>query len=258
VNYWKEEGGIPYHGVVHLKETVKQAKYFSVRNDGSHQRFLEQVGIDVPVVPDPGFHLELDRVDTAFSRPIEEPYVLIQLANDKPLSRFGSQDQKDAFVHQMRAVVKKIVCQFRVIFAPHVFDDISLSREISSGIHGADIWDFGTYAFDNSKTALAYYKHAEFVIAMRGHGQIVPIAFGTPVIALENHPKHKGLMVNLGLEEYSLSVKEGEFSDSLESMIQNIMINRRILVERLKDISKSLDIETSNAILDLKKSIGKQ
>ena len=36
-NYFKDEQGIPPHGIEHLMETHKQATYFSIRNDGSYE-----------------------------------------------------------------------------------------------------------------------------------------------------------------------------------------------------------------------------
>src|SRR5690606_10958587 len=166
---------------------------------------------------DPGFHVD---IDTEYERKEKDPYMLIQVANDKPLSRFGSEDGIESFVKDMREVTKKLAKDYKVIFAPHVLDDVQLSREIAEGIPNASVWDFGYYAFDHSDQAVGLYKYAEFAIAMRGHGQIVPISFNTPVIALENHPKHRGLMEELGLLEYNVKVNDSNFKSHLEQLIE--------------------------------------
>lgn len=236
-NYWEEEGGIPQRGIDHLNETIKYAKYFSVRNDGSAIRISKQTGIEAPAIPDPGFHINLN---THYERPIEKPYVVIQLANDKPESRFGSLEKREAFIEVMRSTTKKLSENYRIIFAPHVHDDISISKKIMVGIDNAEIWDFSYFAFDHSEKSLGYYKYADFVIAMRGHGQIIPIAFNTPVIALENHPKHRGLMEELDLLEFNVKINDNDFRRNLTNVISELERNKKSLINRYKEINKDL------------------
>lgn len=246
-NYWEEEGGIPQHGIEHLKETIKHASYFSVRNDGSAGRILRQTGINAQVVPDPGFHVD---INTEYERKEKEPYVLIQVANDKPMSRFGSEKNIKSFVQDMREVTKKLTKDYKVIFAPHVLDDVHLSKAIAEGIPNTSVWDFGYFAFDHSDQAVGYYKYAEFAIAMRGHGQIVPICFNTPVIALENHPKHRGLMEELGLLEYNVKINQREFRSNLTIAIESVEKNRNSIVEDYRRINTVLLESSTKAFED--------
>lgn len=253
-NYWEEEGGIPERGITHLEETIKYARYFSVRNDGSAGRILSQTGINAPVVPDPGFHVDLN---TNYVREEKDPYVLIQVANDKPLSRFGSEENIESFIRDMREVTRKLTKDYKVILAPHVLDDIKLSEAITEGIPNASVWNFGYYAFDHSHQAVGYYKYAEFAIAMRGHGQIVPICFNTPVIALENHPKHRGLMEELGLLEYNVKINQPEFLSSLIKAIEKVGKNKNSLIAEYKQINMGLLENSTNAFQnEIIKSIG--
>ncbi|SFC38828.1 Polysaccharide pyruvyl transferase family protein WcaK [Parapedobacter composti] len=243
-NYWEEEGGIPERGIIHLKETIKYARHFSVRNDGSAGRILKQTGIEAPVVPDPGFHVD---INTEYERREKAPYVLIQVANDKPLSRFGSEEAIKSFVKAMRTVTQKLAKDYKVIFAPHVLADVALSKEIADGISNASVWDFGRYAFDHADQAVAFYKYAEFAIAMRGHGQIVPICFNTPVIALENHPKHGGLMKELNLVAYNVKVNDEDFTNTLLATISKLEAKHEQLRENYKIINQSLLEVTDDA-----------
>lgn len=246
-NYWEEEGGISQRGIDHLKETSKYSSYFSVRNDGSAARILAQTGISAPAIPDPGFHINLD---TRYERPISEPYVLIQLANDKPENRFGSFNKKQIFINQMREIIKGLSKKYKVVFTPHVADDIEISEVLAEGIPNAVVWNFGYYAFDNSADSICFYEHAEFVIAMRGHGQIVPIAFNTPVIALENHPKHRGLMEELNLIEYNVKIDSIVFKEELQATIERLEDKRVELIIKYKDINKKLN-ESSKRAFDV-------
>lgn len=251
-NYWEEEGGIPERGIEHLKETLKHAAYFSIRNDGSAQRLLKQTGIEVPIIPDPGFHVDLN---TQYDRKEAKPYVLIQIANDKAERRFGNLAKREKFITEMKTITQSLANKYKVIYAPHVYDDVSLSYEICEGIDNVEVWDFGHFAFDHSDEAVGYYKYAEFVIAMRGHGQILPICFNTPVIALENHPKHRGLMENLGLLKYNVKVDEENFLANLESAIGLLEENKDNIIEKYKGINERLLTDSVRAFEDITNKI---
>jgi polysaccharide pyruvyl transferase WcaK-like protein len=251
-NYWKEEGGIPERGIVHLEETMKQSAYFSVRNDGSQNRLAEQFGKTIPAIPDPGFHVD---IDTIYERKEKLPYVLIQLANDKPEKRFGSLEKRESFIAQMKEVTQKLAKRYKVIFSPHVPEDVELSGQIAQGIANTEVWDFGYFAFDHSDEAVGYYKFAEFVIAMRGHGQIVPIAFNTPVISLENHPKHRGLMEHLGLIDYNVSLSKADYKNDILNKIALVESNYFEIKEKYSQINRDLRIQTESAWTEIKSKI---
>lgn len=253
-NYWIEEGGIPERGIEHLKETVKRAAYFSVRNDGSADRILQQTEIVAPVIPDPGFHIELN---TEYIRNEQLPYVLIQIANDKPERRFGSISKREAFINDMKVITQDLAKDYKVIYAPHVPDDVGISKEIVQGITNAAVWDFSYFAFDHCHEAIGYYKFAEFVIAMRGHGQIIPIGFGTPVISLENHPKHIGLMKELDLLEFNVKIGDTNFVHKLSAKIEKIKTHRDQLVKKYNQINKDLLTASKNAFKAIKTSTTK-
>ncbi len=253
-NYFKDEQGIPAHGVEHLKETLANAAYFSIRNDGSYERLKDQTGIDVPEIPDPGFFVHLN---TEYGREEKQPYVILQLANDKPEYRFGKEGEREKFVDRMKAVVQHISQRYKVILAPHVLHDVSISEQVAANMDNVKVWDFGKYAFDHSDQAVAFYKHAEYVLAMRGHGQIVPICFNVPVISLENHPKHRGLMEKLGLGEYNVSVNDEDFVNKTRQLIANIEQSNGQLKQRLADINNKLAADTANAFEVIRKKINK-
>jgi polysaccharide pyruvyl transferase WcaK-like protein len=251
-NYFKGEAGIPERGISHLKETIANAAYFSVRNDGSFERLKEQTGIVVPEIPDPGFHVGLK---TDHMRPVEEQYVLVQLANDKPEYRFRNEDNRTRFVSQMRIIIKDISLKYKVILTPHVLDDVTLSKEVSKDISNCEVWDFGYFAFDHSYQAVAYYKYAEFVLAMRGHGQIVPISFNTPIISLENHQKNRGLMENLDLIDFNVDIMDNDFGSKITAIMRRIEENKENLAIHYEEINKKLLVDSTKAFATIKKII---
>nr|WP_299034095.1 polysaccharide pyruvyl transferase family protein [uncultured Tenacibaculum sp.] len=254
-NYWVEEGGIPERGIKHLEETKKYATSFTVRNDGSAKRILNQTGIDASVVPDPGFHIDLNTEYENFEK--DNKYVIIQLANDKPESRFGSLEKRMLFIKRMRAVTNELAQKYKVIFAPHVFDDVEISKQIANGIENTEVLNFGDYAFEHSDKMIGYYKYAEFVVAMRGHGQIIPIGFNVPVIALENHPKHRGLMEEFNLLDYNVRVDNDDFQNELLEKISLLEEKRNILIEKFVGINKELISQSNSKMQEIKKKIFK-
>lgn len=254
-NYFQDEPPMPDRAVIHLMETFGRAAFFSVRNDGSRERLLASTGIDAVEVPDPGFHVPLN---TNYVPRAEAPYVLIQLANDKPQYRFKSSINRERFVHSMKNITRRLSRKYKVIFAPHVFDDVEISHEIARDIENCEVWDFGYFAFDHSQEAVGYYKYAEFVLAMRGHGQILPISFNTPVISLQNHPKHIGLMKKLNLLEYNVNILEVDFEERLNHLIGLVEGEKELLVKKYRLINETLSHETCKAFEVISKNIGQK
>lgn len=253
-NYFRSEGSIPEIGKRHLLETIRRAAHFSVRQDGSLGRLQEEIGVGVTEVPDPGFHINLGR---DFSSVKREPFVMVQVANDKPGQRFAGSFGMDAFINCMRNVVRVLSYRYNVILSPHVYDDVELSRRIAIGLPGVRVWEFSRYAFDRAAESVGYYKNAEFVLAMRGHGQIVPMAFGTPVISIENHPKHVGLMKVLGVEDYNVSLSESRFCERLIDRIATLEEKMGEYRTHLKKVNAQMGRESRKAFMAIRDSLNR-
>jgi polysaccharide pyruvyl transferase WcaK-like protein len=249
-NYFKDEEGIPERGISHLKETSRRAALFSVRNDGSHARLLEQTGINAEVIADPGFWFSMEYTGRDIVQ--EDKYIVVQLADDKPIHRFGSVENRDDFIVKLRNVLEKLSKDYTIIFAPHVYNDIVLSEEVAEGIDNSQIINFSQYAFDHTYDAIGVYRNAEFVLGMRGHGQIVPLGFNIPVISLENHDKHRGLMEEFGLGKYNVNVLDKNFNDKLESLIDDIITNKSTLNSFIFDKNSKLLEDSKNTLLKIK------
>jgi polysaccharide pyruvyl transferase WcaK-like protein len=248
-NYFSHEGGMPEVGKLHLAETIKRSTHFSVRNDGSLGRLNEQIGTIVPVVPDPGFHINLNR---NYSCPEKEPFIIIQVANDKPEYRFQNGKGTSDFINSLRTSLKFLGRNYKVILAPHVHEDIVLSKHIADGLTNTCVWDFSRFAFDRAEESVGYYQKAEFVLAMRGHGQIIPLAFNTPVISLQNHPKHGGLMSELELSDYNMPLSDANFENNLLDKIDKIEKNRDWYRSHIIKQNKKIFEQTRLAFSEIK------
>lgn len=255
-NYFKDESGIPDRGIEHLRETQKRAALFSIRNDGSHARLKEQTGINAVELADTGFWYSLDFTENY--EKIEKPYIIIQLANDKPIHRFKDQVSRESFINSMIEVLSIHNKKYHVLFLPHVVADISLSEEISIHVENSSVLDFSRYAFDRTYAALNLYKDAEFVLAMRGHGQIIPLSFNVPVISLENHHKHRELMEHYGLGEFNVDITDEFFLDTLISKIDELILRKEDIRKHSLKHNQCLYEDTSiklTSISELKKFV---
>ncbi len=250
-NYFEDEH-IPERAIEHLKETYKYALSFSVRNDGSLERVINGIGIKPKEVPDPGFFAGLN---TSYPQLIKDKYVIIQIANDKMEHRFGTQSKRKRFVLSMKKVTRYLANSYKILFAPHVYEDVALSQEIMEGINNCSMWRFGDLAFDHSDMAVGYYRYADFVLAMRGHGQILPIGFNVPTIALCNHPKHKGLMDKLSLTEWALSVDSPHFDELLIEKIELLKNNTESLKDKLRLLNAKMLTDTTCFFYDLNSNL---
>lgn len=249
-NYFKGEGEIPQRGIDHLIETKKHAAFFSVRNDGSLERLKEQTGIEAIEIADPGFFVKDEK--TRLKRPINDPFVVIQVAYDRPHQRFGTEKNIEVFISNMREITRRLSKDYIVILAPHVVADITLSRKISDGLENTFIWDFPQFAFDKAESIFTFYENADFVLAMRGHGQILPIGMGTPVISLENHYKNIGLMKKLGLEKWNIDIQDKDFLERTWSLIEELRANLSSASSYCRELTKMLFKDTMAKLSTIK------
>ena len=202
--------------ITNIKRLQEKAISFSVRDDGSKER-LAKVGIEVPDVPDPGFF-----VDTCYPRPsIDGRYVVIQLANDMKKYR-GFED--NALLRGIQKIVEFLIKRnYKVVLAPHVRVDIILFDKLMNSMRnprGLSIWDlYDLLRDEHTLKGLAYYKYADFVITMRGHGQICPMAMGTPVITISNHEKNLGLLKKRKVSPLSVNVQDVQLVDRLLDLV---------------------------------------
>lgn len=207
-NYFKDEPGIPEHGKAHLIETAKRALLFSVRNDGSRQRLQKDTGIDAVSMADPGFWVpKIERGRDKRPRGVASHYIVLQVANDKLVHRLGEAMTYQDLVKELRELVRLLSADFQVILCPHVWNDVALSKDVANDNRNVMVWPFSSFAFDNVRGIFGYYEKASAVLAMRGHGQILGMAFGVPTISLENHFKHRGLMIDMGLGEFNVDIR---------------------------------------------------
>lgn len=215
--------------VDNLRRLQEHALAFSVRNDGSQER-LARLGLEFREVPDPGFFVDGDYPPPS----LPQPYVVVQLAH----AISGVRDYSEAdLVAGLVPVARQLLQRgYHLLLAPHVARDEAPSRALMEALgHPPEIsmWPWHHMLRDeNTREGLAYYKHAAFVIGMRGHSQICPIGLGVPVITVVSHAKHAGLLDRLGLPPYVASVRAPDLAGELTELCRVVEAERAALVDQ--------------------------
>lgn len=226
----------------------KHALAFSVRNDQSKE-CLERNGIvNVDEVADPGFFLDGD-----YPHPkIDNPYVVVQLAFDSPNDRGIN---TNLFVPNIVVSINHIISQgFSVVLAPHCKPDILISQVIkdnSAFPNKIFIWDYyKSISDDHLATYLGFYKYAEFVIAMRGHAQIIPAGMGVPFVTIANHRKHVDILNTLSMIDYCVDIND-ELARCLIQKVDLLIQNSKTLRYHLAQRAALMEQEMGQYISTL-------
>jgi polysaccharide pyruvyl transferase WcaK-like protein len=247
-NQFTIDGRLPKNVVRNLIAVKKKALSFTIRNDKSKELMANE-GFDLQEIPDPGFFL-----DRNYPRPsISNRYIIVQLTGDASQAR-GLND--NAIWREIVVAIDALVAQgFSIAFCPHVKGDIKVTEDVISSLKSREsvyVWDYyKSISDDYISECLAYYKHAELVIAMRGHAQIIPYGMKIPFVTISNHRKHKDLAEVLGLGDYVYDVTSKEAKGTLQKIIalalfhKNEIMNQQekgmeIMHETMREFFKTL------------------
>jgi polysaccharide pyruvyl transferase WcaK-like protein len=248
-NRFKAERDLGPKTLKNLKLLQQKALSFSVRSDGSRER-LAALGFEAPEIPDPGFFVDGDYS----APPVPAPYVCVQLANDvKKLRAFDEDHLLRGLTQAVRPVLQR---GYSVVLTPHVKDDIALSEALMQrlGSPNVQMWDwFEMLRDENTTKALAYYKHAAFVFAMRGHGQICPIGMGTPVVTIVNHDKHSSLIRKLGLHPLLVEASDPRLGERLLELSGEVERRRDALAAECRRVMDKLTAQMETFVVDLRR-----
>lgn len=203
-------GGPDYSlkGKTALENTIGHATAFSVRNDGSFEKLRDWIEIKqdllekVKVVPDPGLlHLDyfgVERKSTVTKLGFQPAVNHGPGINKGRFGEFGLQDIKNKF--------KNVTCY------PHTHRDFQFGKPIISENAFHDFYK----KFVNLDDYLQLYKQIDFVIAMRGHGQMITIGMNIPGIYLSTQDKVRDFSLLNGFEDYNVDMADDDWKQQLE------------------------------------------
>ena len=193
-------GGIEYSPKAKkaLQSTINQSKAFGIRNDGSYDKLKNWIGLDVSkvdIVPDPGL-LHLDRFNI-------ERKETVSVLGFQPAINKSRGINNNRFANEFNLEIIK----------DYFKADISLPHTISDFTFGHPVIPKHEFinkyrVFENLDKFLGKYKLVDYVIAMRGHGQMISIGLNIPGIYLSTQDKVRDFSVNNGFENYDVDIRE--------------------------------------------------
>jgi len=206
-------GGIDYGplAIKSIQETINGSTAFTVRNDGSFSKLKNWIKVDtsdVKIVPDPGL-LHLDRFNIADKSSVTIGGIQPAFNNSVGINRqrFNSDDNL------------KFLKEFfkDCIYFPHTardFKQLGRTGVVSSS-------DFqNKYRFiSNLDSFLEKYKQVDYIVAMRGHGQMITIGMNIPGIYLSTQDKVRDFSLENGFEDYNVDIQDTDWRYQLEHKV---------------------------------------
>ena len=210
-------GGIEYSPSAKkaLQDTINQSKAFGIRNDGSYDKLKNWIGLDVSkvdIVPDPGL-LHLDRFNI-------ERKQTVSVLGFQPAINKSKGINNNRFVNEFNLGI--IRDYFRAdITLPHTISDFQFGHPVIPKREFINKYR----VFENLDKFLGKYKLVDYVIAMRGHGQMISIGLNIPGIYLSTQDKVRDFSVNNGFENYDVDIREPNWFETLK-------LKRKLLTEK--------------------------
>lgn len=202
-----------------FQKMIDDSRFFSVRADGS-KNFMD---VKVNESADPAkwagqFFKELPK-------PLNEEYVLINVAGYHIQSRYGISESK--ILEIMNEIADYLLDNnLRPVFISHRQFDFVLKRDDVINVNWSEI-------MNNFKKGLAWYEHAKFIIGTRGHSQIIPFGYAIPFINIATQAKNFGFMKTYDLEDCMLDSSKISTETIIEK-IECVLAHREEISNKIK------------------------
>lgn len=225
-------GGIKYSqaAVQSLQETIDYSKAFAVRNDGSFDKLKNWIKVDtskVEIVPDPGL-LHLDRFDIPDKTTVTKGGVQPAFNGSEGINRnrFKGEDN----LNYLRTFFKDY------IYYSHTAKDFNKLGRV--GVITKTEFENKYVLASNLDQYLVKYKNVDYVVAMRGHGQMITIGMNIPGIYLSTQDKVTDFSINNGFEDYNVDLLENDWKSKLEQKVKLLTTPDSEYLKRWYEIRK--------------------
>lgn len=190
----------------HLGATYKHSKLFSVRNEGTANIVRQTIGNEDPIymVADPALFVEGKPLN--IPKLGDKPVLGLNWAGDTPYRRFSMNEEHDLFM-ELLDFCKKWVADTggKILYIPHVMiydfaKFASFKEHLGGSIVGLHIecpWLYPE-SLVGVPLFVGAYKACTAVLAMRGHGNIVPTGQGVPAYGYGTQEKVKFFSEEMG------------------------------------------------------------
>jgi len=209
-------GGIDYSAKAKkaLQETINYSAGFSVRNDGSFQKLKNWIGLDVTkvdIIPDPGL-LFLDKF-------FEDRKFILSKGGIQPAFNGSSGINVKRFINNKNIELLSDFTKKYILF-PHTLKDydrlkakpVVTKEEFEKLYTGTN----EVYKF------IEHYKKVDYVVAMRGHGQLISLGIGLPGVYLSTQDKVEDFSNINGFENYNVDITHTKWKSHLKEKINEL------------------------------------
>lgn len=230
------------HNVIQYKsdflELLKEKCLFvSARNDGTSNAILDFNKVNFHESPEPCIYTNQYYQS---ERLIKNKYILFCLANDMSECRFKYNNVNFTYFRN------KIQALIEILKNDYIIQPIYHRKEDESfNIPNTIEWNIENelQSKDISK-GLSLYQHADIVISMRGHGQIIPFSYNVPVITIANQNKNIGFAQSVNITDSLIDIKEPNLVNKIIRITRNIEHNIDKIKQQYQEIKKRLLLRT--------------
>ena len=244
-----------------IQETINTSRFFSIRNTGTFNSFVEN-GIDmskVQITPDCGMFIRPDKFEHDI---FNNDYIKIGLnwATDRAEQRFNGNwrakfntvlDVCNDLVSKHNAKIyliehlmpNELNGQTKIEMREMFLDTIGNNGYVLFNKLNQELYPMFDY---NAGFFADIYSKMDLVFGMRGHAGIVSFGMNTPFIGIGHHNKVKWFMEDVGLSDFFVKMDNDKDYDKLTTMSENILNNKQDIKCKIRDAFDSqLEIKNS-------------
>ena len=212
-----------------LSDIIEYSNGFSLRNDGSLNFLNKKLNINnekIKVLPDPGLLFNECKENKSI---IETGFFQIALNSNKKINkkRCGETPMNVYFEN-----IRNIVNNYNLKILPHTKKDYNLKKK-NIELYQKIAIKYHKKLFNYNKTLSFikknYMEKADYIVAMRGHGQLISIGLNIPGIYFSTQDKVEQFSLLNGFEDYNVDIKNNNYYEILNEKIKKLKEDKNYL-----------------------------
>lgn len=210
----------------HLRQTVRTAAFFGLRNHGSIAAVRDYLPDDLKDRPAHQYcpttvlwqlYPQMRAAVEARGRP-SRPVLAVNAAFDRAAMRFG--DREDEQLASLARVMRKAQDRgWEIVQISHK----TMDRGVEPALDAAGV-DYRTVDLSDAAAdqVMQFYAGVDLAVGMRGHAQMIPFGLRRPIISLISHNKMRYFLDDIGRNDWGLEVADPDFEARLDAMIRQV------------------------------------
>ncbi len=217
-----------------LKETLKKARLFSTRNEGTKAELVRR-GLEdakITVIPDPGMFITPLKIEADFLKQ-KRMLVGINFVADRPQYTFPPNYEEsklevwDNLIKTCEYLIQKY--QALIINIDHI---PALDSEVNALfkeklgenylVLSEELPQIYPPSLVNAHYLAYIYQQIDLVLGMRGHSNIIAFGMGTPFISIGSHNKNRFFLQEILEEDYLIDLRNYKENANCDIIVKKI------------------------------------